>query len=86
MIKPFEDAVYSLMPGEISIPVRSQFGYHIIRLLTNGLPGKIKVAHIMKSVSPDTDSIKEAEAEVEINRLYALLEKETLSGTGIKIF
>lgn len=76
MIKPFEDAVYSLMPGEISIPVRSQFGYHIIRLADKRPSrGKIKVAHIMKSVSPDTDSIKEAEAEVEINRLYALLEK-----------
>ncbi len=76
MIKPFEDAVYSLMPGEISLPVRSQYGYHIIRLADKRPSrGKVKVAHIMKSVYPDTDSIKEAEAETEINRLYALLEK-----------
>ncbi|MDZ7719353.1 MAG: peptidylprolyl isomerase [Balneolaceae bacterium] len=31
-IEPFENAVYSLEPGEISPPIRSQFGYHLILL------------------------------------------------------
>lgn len=31
-IQPFEDAVYNLEPGEVSYPVRSQFGYHLILL------------------------------------------------------
>ncbi|MDX1640918.1 MAG: peptidylprolyl isomerase, partial [Balneolaceae bacterium] len=31
-IQPFENAAYSLEPGEISMPVRSQFGYHLIIL------------------------------------------------------
>jgi peptidyl-prolyl cis-trans isomerase D len=31
MVKPFSDAVASLRPGQISAPVESQFGYHIIQ-------------------------------------------------------
>ncbi len=33
MVRPFEDAVNSLAkPGDLSEPIESQFGYHIIRL------------------------------------------------------
>ena len=32
MVKPFEDAVFSMKPKEIRGPVESDFGYHIIRL------------------------------------------------------
>ena len=32
MVKPFEEAVFAMKPGEIRGPVESDFGYHIIRL------------------------------------------------------
>ena len=33
MVKPFGDKVFSMKPGEISKPVRTRFGWHIIKLM-----------------------------------------------------
>ena len=35
MVKAFDDAVFSMKPGEITGPVQSEFGYHVIKL--NGI-------------------------------------------------
>jgi peptidyl-prolyl cis-trans isomerase D len=32
LVKPFEDAVFAMKPGELSPPVETQYGYHLIRL------------------------------------------------------
>lgn len=32
MVQPFEDAVLALQPGQVSDPVQTQFGWHLVRL------------------------------------------------------
>jgi len=41
MVKPFEDAVFDMKPGDIAGPISTEFGWHIIKL-TNVRPAKVR--------------------------------------------
>jgi peptidyl-prolyl cis-trans isomerase SurA len=76
MIMPFEDAVYALKKGAISMPVRTPYGYHIIRVADKRpAKGKIKVAHIMKAVPPGSDDDQINVAKASIDSIYRLLQE-----------
>jgi peptidyl-prolyl cis-trans isomerase SurA len=75
MIMPFEDAVYSMKKGSLSKPLRTPYGYHIIKV-TDIRPskGRIQVAHIMKNAPPGTTETDAKKAEEEINSIYNQLQ------------
>jgi len=71
MIYPFENAVYNSEIGEISKPIRTRFGYHIVKLTDKRKArGQVKVAHIMLTVPRGTTPEIEKQKKQIINELY----------------
>ena len=65
MVYPFENAAYNTPVGEVSMPVRTNFGYHLIKV-TDKRPamGTAEVAHIFVRLRPDAsqeDSLRKTE-------------------------
>ncbi len=53
MVKPFEDAVFSMKVGEIAGPVESPFGYHIIKLNAIKPGGKSGFDEVRKQIEAE---------------------------------
>ncbi len=74
MVYPFESATYQLKVNEVSEPVKTRFGYHIIQKTGERKSrGKIKVAHIMVTPKPNDSTFN---AEQRINEIYKLTKTE----------
>lgn len=74
MVAPFEDAAFTTPVGEISEPVKSSFGYHLIRVNdVRDNKGEIQVAHIMKKAPKNATPEQKQKAKTEINEIYKLV-------------
>jgi peptidyl-prolyl cis-trans isomerase SurA len=72
MVFPFEQAAYMTSPGQISEPVRTQFGYHIVKVLDRQPSrGEVEVSHIMIRTSEPNDQ----DARNTIFDIYEKLQK-----------
>jgi peptidyl-prolyl cis-trans isomerase D len=69
MVKAFDDAVFSMKVGEISSPVESEYGYHIIRL-TGITPGQ---ARSFEQARPEIE--KEIKKQLATRQFAELAEK-----------
>ena len=76
MVYPFETAAYQTPVGQVSQPIRTRFGYHLIKVNDRRpAQGEIKVAHLMVRVTPQAPKADSATAHKKINELYGRLRK-----------
>lgn len=74
MVYPFENAAYETPVGEISQPVRSRFGYHLVKVNdVRKNQGEILVAHIMKNKPQGASEAVKQQLKKEIDSLYVLV-------------
>jgi peptidyl-prolyl cis-trans isomerase SurA len=76
MVYPFEAAAYRTPVGQVSQPLRTRFGYHIIKVNDmRAAQGEIKVAHLMIRATPGMPKADSTVAKKKIDELYSRLQK-----------
>ena len=78
MVYPFETGAYNTKEGQVSMPVRSDFGYHIIKVqsVTDAM-GSIQAAHIFLQLPYDAPEEDVAAMKQKADNIYnELMEKD----------
>jgi len=68
MIEAFEEAAFALKPGEMSEPVRSEFGWHLIKVIDQRKKGKdkeIKASHILLKTRISQETLDQLKLKAE---------------------
>ncbi|KAB1067179.1 peptidylprolyl isomerase [Tamlana haliotis] len=72
MVYEFESVAYNTPVGDISQPFRTQFGYHILKVIDKRKSeGEREVGHIMVMANKDVNDSIAKKAEARINDIYA---------------
>lgn len=74
MVYPFETGAYNTGKGQVSMPIRTGYGYHLIKVLDRQpFEGKATAAHIIVRVGAQYSAKDDAQAQKIINEIYAQL-------------
>ncbi|MFC6998345.1 peptidylprolyl isomerase [Rufibacter roseus] len=76
MVYPFENAAYNTPVGQISQPIRTRFGYHLIKVNdVRPAQGEIKVAHIMVRAQQGLPKADSLVAKKKIDEIYKRVQR-----------
>ncbi len=71
MVYPFENAAFATKVGDISMPIRTTFGYHLIKVVERKKAmGKALVSHILILTPKDSVNYNDAKEKQKIEELY----------------
>jgi peptidyl-prolyl cis-trans isomerase SurA len=74
MVYPFENAAFNTPVGEVSMPVKTRFGYHLVYVADRmKSAGKKRVAHIIVRVGDRYSAKTDEQAEAKIKEIYQKL-------------
>ncbi len=75
MVYPFENGVYNTEKGKVSLPIRTRFGYHLIKV-NNIRParGNVRVAHIMIMTPESMNDEQREDSKKRIHMLFDSLQ------------
>ena len=62
MVKPFEEAAFNLMTGELSEIVETQFGYHLIKVVDRKEARTVPLEEVKDKISTPLKHMKERQA------------------------
>jgi peptidyl-prolyl cis-trans isomerase SurA len=79
-VYPFESAVYTTKPGELSMPVRTMYGYHLVKVIAERpAQGEIHVAHILRKFPENATPLQKEATHKTIDSINALLTNGKIS-------
>ncbi len=83
MVKPFEAAALNLQEGELSEPVASDFGYHLIQLVKR-TGNRYDARHILLAAAPNEQEVETARKKLDSIRTLIDTGKMTFKEAAVK--
>ncbi|MEW6750281.1 MAG: peptidylprolyl isomerase [Candidatus Latescibacterota bacterium] len=90
MVPAFEQAAFALGPGQVSQPVQTRYGWHLIKLeerLQEGDQEKLRARHILLRFKPSRDTEEALQERVEAFQAQAVAQgfRQTAEQAGLEV-
>ncbi|NQV01104.1 MAG: peptidylprolyl isomerase [Bacteroidia bacterium] len=87
MVYPFESAAYETGENQVSQPIRTEYGYHLIKVAKKQpAMGKVTVAHLYRAIPKGATAEDSLMIQQKIDSIYTMLQNGAKWDSLVKIF